>query len=47
MVQKAEDIARQTGFASATYFGRVFKKSTGMTPNGYRRQSRHAPAGEN
>ncbi len=45
--RKAEDIARQTGFASATYFGRVFKKSTGMTPNGYRRQSRHAPAGEN
>ena len=37
---KAEDIARQTGFSTATYFGRVFKKSTGMTPNSYRRQSR-------
>lgn len=34
---KNEDIARQTGFASATYFSRVFKNSTGMTPSDYRK----------
>ena len=37
---KSEDIARQLGFASATYFGRVFKKNTGITPSAYRKQSR-------
>ena len=32
-----EMIALQTGFTTATYFGRVFKKKTGLTPNEYRR----------
>lgn len=31
------EIARQIGFSSAGYFGQVFKKNTGMTPNEYRR----------
>ena len=37
---KSEDIAFQLGFTSASYFGRAFKKSTGVTPNGYRKQMR-------
>ncbi len=37
---KNEEIARQLGFASATYFGRVFKKYTGLTPNAFRKQTR-------
>ncbi len=36
---KSEDIALQLGFASSTYFSRVFKKSTGMTPSAYRKQN--------
>ena len=35
---KSEDIALQTGFTSASYFGKAFKRSTGMTPNTYRKQ---------
>ena len=31
------EIARSCGFASATYFGRFFKRETGLTPNAYRR----------
>lgn len=37
-----EIIALQTGFATATYFGRVFKKKTGVTPIEYRRRSKYA-----
>lgn len=35
---KSEDIALQLGFTSSNYFGRVFKKSTGLTPNDFRKQ---------
>lgn len=35
---KSEDIALQLGFTSATYFGRVFKRKTGLTPSEYRKQ---------
>jgi LacI family transcriptional regulator len=31
------EIARQSGFSSATYFGRFFKRETGQTPATYRR----------
>ena len=34
--QLISDIARETGFAGTSYFGRVFKKSHGITPNEYR-----------
>lgn len=34
--KKIIDIALQLGFTTATYFGRVFKRSTGMTPKEYR-----------
>ena len=37
---RSEDIALQIGFSSATYFGRVFKKHTGLTPVEYRRRAR-------
>ena len=30
------EIAALCGFSSASYFGRVFKESTGYTPQGYR-----------
>lgn len=36
------DIAEQTGFGNITYFERVFKRATGLTPLKYRKQ-----AGEN
>ncbi len=34
----AADISKQTGFVSAGYFGQVFKKVTGITPQEYRRK---------
>lgn len=37
---KSEEIALRIGFTTATYFGRVFKKSVGMTPKEYRKQAR-------
>ena len=33
-----EDCALQSGFSSLSYFCRVFKKETGMTPHQYRKQ---------
>lgn len=36
---KSEDVALQLGFTSATYFGRVFKKSVGITPNDFRKKA--------
>ena len=38
---KTEDIALQLGFSTASYFGRVFKKSTGLTPSEYRKQNKY------
>ena len=38
-VQVAQ-LARELGFSDASYFIRVFKKTTGMTPNGYRKKHR-------
>ena len=32
------DIAEKTGFTSSSYFYRMFKKSNGVTPSGYRKQ---------
>ena len=34
-------ICSQVGYESQTYFGRVFKASTGMTPSQFRREERH------
>lgn len=34
------DIAKETGFASNSYFGKVFKKYHGVTPNEYRQRAR-------
>ena len=34
--EKISDIARDTGFQSATYFGMVFKRQMGVPPNEYR-----------
>jgi len=39
---KTEDIALQLGFSTVSYFGQVFKKTTGMTPNAYRKHVRTA-----
>lgn len=36
------DISKDTGFASISYFGRVFKKMHGVTPNEYRQKMRNA-----
>ena len=33
---KLEEVARQCGFSSASYFGAVFKKDVGMTPGRFR-----------
>jgi two-component system response regulator YesN len=38
-------IARDTGFTGNSYFGRVFKKYKGITPNEYRLQSRNSAQG--
>jgi YesN/AraC family two-component response regulator len=35
----AADISRQVGFMSPGYFGQVFRKVTGMTPQQYRRSA--------
>ncbi len=35
----AAEISRQVGFMSAGYFGQVFRKATGVTPQEYRRAS--------
>lgn len=32
------EVARQTGYANANYFGKVFRRKTGMTPSQFRRQ---------
>ena len=34
----AAEISRQVGFMSAGYFGQVFRKTTGLTPQQYRRE---------
>ena len=34
------ELSRELGFSDASYFIRVFKKITGMTPNGYRKRFR-------
>jgi AraC-like DNA-binding protein len=34
------DIAQQSGFSSASYFGKLFKKTHGVTPNEYRQKER-------
>jgi LacI family transcriptional regulator len=36
------DVTRQSGFQSAEYFSKAFRKSSGMTPTAYRKQFRHA-----
>jgi hypothetical protein len=36
-------IARDTGHANPNWFCHVFRVHTGLTPNGYRRQSRQPP----
>lgn len=38
-----KEIAGSCGFASASYFGRVFRESTGYTPQGYRLGIRVSP----
>lgn len=37
---KSAEISRQIGFASPGYFGQVFRKNVGSTPNEYRRKYR-------
>ena len=39
LIKKAE-IARRTGFPHAEYLSVAFKRQTGQTPRGYRRESR-------
>ena len=34
------EISAETGFSSASYFNKVFKKATGMTPNNYRQSEK-------
>lgn len=38
---KIQDLAVRTGYDSSAYFGRVFKKATGMTPQEYRDSLAH------
>lgn len=33
------EIAMQTGFNSAAYFAKIFRRTTGKTPNGYRKEA--------
>ncbi len=35
---KSYEIAERVGYADESYFGRMFKKATGMSPNAYRRR---------
>ncbi len=39
-VMSISDIAVKTGFCSFSYFSKVFKESTGITPSQYRKQNR-------
>ena len=32
------EIAKRTGFSDENYFGKIFKRKTGVTPTGYRKQ---------
>lgn len=36
------DVAEQTGFASSSYFHRMFKRSLGVTPTDFRRSKANA-----
>lgn len=42
-----EQIAAKTGYSSSSYFGKVFKKYFGMTPDEYRRSVAHFDIVEN
>ncbi|MFC5401671.1 response regulator [Cohnella soli] len=35
---KSYEVAERVGYADESYFGRMFKKATGMSPNAYRRR---------
>ncbi len=35
--KRVEDIATECGFSNASYFGKIFRKSEGMTPSEYRK----------
>jgi len=35
---KSYEIAEEVGFTEPTYFSKVFKKSSGLSPNEYRKQ---------
>lgn len=40
---KVQDIAKRIGIDSSAYFGRMFKKAVGCTPQEYRNRSYHRP----
>lgn len=40
---KVQDIAKKIGIDSSAYFGRMFKKTVGCTPQEYRNRSYHRP----
>ena len=42
--EKIASIAYQCGYSDVSYFSRIFKKKTGLTPGGYRKVSQYDPS---
>ena len=43
-VRPVNQIAMEAGYTNFSYFTKLFRKNTGMTPNEYRKSHRTAPS---